>query len=237
MFDRSSHLYDLIYGEFKNYPDEVAKVAALLQAEAPAARTVLDVACGTGEHARLLTERWGYRVDGLDLEPGFVEIAAVKLPDAEVVQADMADFSIHRRYDVILCLFSSIGYMVTPERTAQALRRFRAHLAPGGLVVVEPWLAPDRLVSGRIYVKEARSEGVTVVRMTHTAVIGRLCRLRFEYMVGRPESGIERFSEVHELGLLTTEELTNCFRDAGLAVRYDPIGLTDRGLFLARALA
>jgi SAM-dependent methyltransferase len=44
--------------------------------EQPHAKTILDVACGTGEHARLLPS--DFEVDSIDLEPKFVEIARAK---------------------------------------------------------------------------------------------------------------------------------------------------------------
>lgn len=80
MFNESAELYDLIYGSFKNYATETADLVALIRAQHPNAKTILDVACGTGEHARLLTEQFGYEVDGLDLNPSFVRIARGKLP-------------------------------------------------------------------------------------------------------------------------------------------------------------
>ena len=53
MFDASAEYYDLIYGSFKDYPREAAQIAGLLRQNMPHCRTVLDVACGSGEHARL----------------------------------------------------------------------------------------------------------------------------------------------------------------------------------------
>jgi hypothetical protein len=47
--------------------------------------------------------------------------------------------------------------------------------------------------------------------------------------------GTRRASEVHELGLFTVAELLEAFRQAGLRAEYDPKGLTDRGLYVARA--
>ena len=79
MFDASAEYYDLIYGSFKDYPREAAQIAGLLRQNMPHCRTVLDVACGSGEHARLLTEA-GFAVDGVDLSAEFVEIARRKNP-------------------------------------------------------------------------------------------------------------------------------------------------------------
>ena len=76
MFSESAELYDLVYSSFKQYGTETDAVAAIIRSVNPDARTVLDVACGTGEHARLLGERHGFEVDGVDLDPVFVRIAA-----------------------------------------------------------------------------------------------------------------------------------------------------------------
>lgn len=46
----------------------------------------------------------------------------------------MTSFEVPGRYDVILCLFSAIGYVRTLENVLAALRRMRAHRAPGGVV-------------------------------------------------------------------------------------------------------
>lgn len=80
MFSETAELYDLIYQQFKDYMDESRRIAVLLERVHPEAKSVLDVACGTGEHARILSAKYGYRVNGLDLEPEFVRIAQRKNP-------------------------------------------------------------------------------------------------------------------------------------------------------------
>jgi ubiquinone/menaquinone biosynthesis C-methylase UbiE len=234
MFSESPELYDVIYGAFKDYRAEAATIAGLLRTLAPRAATILDVACGTGEHARWLRDDHGYAVYGLDIEPAFVEIARRKVPAATFWQGDMADFTLDARFDAILSLFSSIGYLRTLDRVAQALACFRRHLNPDGLVLVEPWFPPDAWHPGRVYVHTGESGGVRVVRMSHSTVEGRISRLDFHYLVGT-DAGIEHRVETHELGLFTTAELTACLTRAGFRdVGHDPGGLTGRGLLTAR---
>ena len=235
MFSASAEFYDLIYSTFKDYVAEVEQITSLLRRLKPQCQTILDVACGTGEHARLLAAR-GFVVDGLDLDPAFVRIAAQKHPAGQFFAADMGDFHLSGRYDAILCLFSSIGYLKTLDRVGRALTCFREHLSPGGVIVIEPWFAPGTLDPERVSRNVGEANGVRVSRVSRVEIEGRLSRLHFEYEI-TDASGTRRSSELHELGLFTTAELLHTFQGVGLQVDHDPKGLTDRGLYVARIAA
>ena len=94
------------------------------------AASLLDVACGTGKHLELF--RSWYEVAGIDLNADLVAIARERLPDVRLEVADMTAFDLGRRFDVVTCLFSSIGYVGTVERLDQAIATMAAHLEPGG---------------------------------------------------------------------------------------------------------
>jgi SAM-dependent methyltransferase len=233
MFTESAALYDTIYGSFKDYAAEVERIATLLRAAHPDAHMILDVACGTGEHARRLAETYGYAVDGLDLDAALLEIARAKHPAGTFLQGDMSDFALGRRYDVVTCLFSSIGYLATIDRVTRALWCFREHLAPGGIVVVEPWFTPEVLDDGHVSTVRAEAGALHVERTAHTSIVGRLSRIRFDYRI-EDASGVRTVTEQHELGLFTTQEMLAAFADAGLEAEHDPVGLIGRGLYVAR---
>jgi len=233
MYSESAELYDLIYASFKNYEAETDQLFGLLSQAQPGLRTVLDVACGTAEHARLLAERHGLSVDGIDLDPTFVEIAQRKHPSGRFVVADMGDFDLGRRYDVVICLFSSIGYLRTIDRVTRAIGRFRHHLEPGGIIVVEPWFPPGVMTYGYTSTDVGEGVGLRVVRRARTEIDGRLSRLHFDYDITR-DGHTRHASEVHELGLFTLEEMRAAFEANGLDVEYDSKGLTGRGLYVAR---
>ncbi|OFW20587.1 MAG: hypothetical protein A3G21_21930 [Acidobacteria bacterium RIFCSPLOWO2_12_FULL_66_21] len=233
MFSASAEFYDLIYSTFKDYAAEARQIADLLRRINPRCASLLDVACGTGEHARLLAAE-GFTVDGLDLDPAFVAIARTKHPAGRFFHADMSDFRLPHRYDAVLCLFSSIGYLQTLDRITAALRCFREHLAPGGAIVVEPWFPPGGLNTARVARNTGEANGVRVTRTSRVEVDGRLSRLHFDYEIA-DGTGTRHASEIHELGLCTPAEMLDAFRDAGLEVDFDPKGLTDRGLYVARS--
>ena len=156
-----------------------------------------------------------------------------KNPGARFERADMRDFDLGRTYDAVICMFSSIGYVRTLDGFAATLSRFRAHLAPGGAIVVEPWFKPGEFLDRHVRLNTVEGDGVTVCRMSHGTVEGLISRVHFEYLIGRAD-GITRASEDHELGLFTVDEMRERFRAAGLACEYDPVGLMKRGMFTAR---
>jgi len=230
MFAKSAHLYDLLYS-FKDYAAESEKIMELIKNEAPRTQTILDVACGTAEHDRYLSCR--YQVDGLDLDPVFIDIAAEKNPRGSYFHADMTDFSLGRSDDVVMCLFSSIGYVRTLENVVKSLRCFKRHLNPRGVLLVEPWFTPDVWQEGLIHMLPAETDDLKVCRMNTSGREGDVSILNFHYLVGSGEK-IEYFTERHELGLFTVDQMLSAFAEAGLEVHHDPQGLTGRGLYIAR---
>jgi SAM-dependent methyltransferase len=234
VFSESAHLYDAIYRAFKDYAAEATAISALVRSAHPSARTILDVGCGTGEHALHLRKSHGFEVDGLDLDPGLLAVAREKMPDARFFESDMAAFELGHRYDIVMCLFSSIGYLKTPERVTEALRCFRAHLVEGGVIIVEPWFAPGVLRDGPGSTRRANLGGASVERTSHTTIEGRLSTLIFSYRF-EDASGVRVAREVHELGLFTQAEMMESFQKAGLDATYDAAGLTGRGLYAARS--
>jgi SAM-dependent methyltransferase len=231
MFSASAEFYDLIYSRFKDYRAEAERLAALIR-DRTGSVALLDVACGTGEHARCLGAL-GFTVDGVDLQADFVHIAQAKNPGGRFEQQDMVELSLGRTYGAVLCLFSAIGYVRTETRLREAMQRFAAHTEPAGLVIVEPWFEPGQMEDGYVSMQVAETERVKLCRMSVTTVKADISRLAFEYLIGRP-GRLEHRSEVHELGLFTREQMTRALEEAGLAVEYDPVGLEGRGLYLAR---
>ena len=232
MFTESAELYDAIYFSFKDYAVEAADIARRIREEHPRARTVLDVACGTGEHARLLAAQ-GFAVDGVDLNREFLRLARLKHPAGRFYEADMREFDLPDRYDAVICMFSSIGYVRTLPELERALRTFGKHVAPGGVVIVEPWFPPGVLTGGHQSTRSAEANGVRVERVGTTEVDGRLCNLRFDYTIYEGDV-VRRTTEIHELGLFTVEETLDAFSAAGLRARHEAASELNRGLYIAK---
>jgi SAM-dependent methyltransferase len=232
MFSKSEAFYDAIYGTMKDYARETQLIHELIrQYKQSPGNALLDLACGTGRHISFL--RQNYSVEGLDLDEQMLEIARQRNPGVVFHQADMVDFELGRRFDAILCLFSSIGYVKTVPRLRQALQTMRRHLSPGGVILIEAWLTPEKYQVGHVGSVYVNQPDLKIARMNISAVEDHLSVMDFHYLVGTPQ-GIDYFTERHELGLFTHEEYLAAFRDNALEVIYDPDPekLMGRGLYI-----
>lgn len=231
-YAEAAEFYDLLYQGEKDYAAEAGLLTRLIRERVPAAVTLLDVGCGTGSHARALIDA-GFTVDGLDLEPAFVELARAKCPEGTFHVGDMTALDLPGRYDVVTCLFSAIGYAASEPALRQAIAGMRRHLNPGGVLIVDPWFEPGQLTDGWVGVLVGTGPDVTVCRMSRTVVEGTVSRLEFEYLIGR-SSGIERRREAHTLTLFTQSQLEAAFAAAQLRVTRLPEVLRTRGLYVAQ---
>lgn len=231
MFTRTARFYDRLYA-FKDYAGAADALHRLVQTRRPGARTLLDVGCGTGRHLSHLAER--YEVAGVDLNPDLLTVARERLPAVPFEEADMVTFDLGRRFDVVCCLFSSIAYVRTLDNMRQAVARMARHLAPGGLLLIEPWFSMETYWRGTITANHVDDADLKIAWMYVSEERDRVSVLDIHYLVGTT-SGVERFNEVHEMGLFSIEEYAAAIRDAGLMAEYDAHGFFGRGLHIGIA--
>jgi dTDP-3-amino-3,4,6-trideoxy-alpha-D-glucopyranose N,N-dimethyltransferase len=232
MFSKSEAFYDAIYGTMKDYEHEAQQVHALIQQHKQApGNALLDVACGTGRHISFFQRH--YAVEGLDLDEHMLALARTRNPGAPFHQEDMVDFDLGHQFDAIVCLFSSIGYTKTMARLNQTLQTMRRHLSAGGVILIEPWLTPERYIVGHLAATFVNEPDLKIARMNTSELKNGVSLMNFHYLVATPE-GIEYFTELHELGLFSQQEYLHAFRANGLEVVYDadPKKLMGRGLYI-----
>jgi SAM-dependent methyltransferase len=231
MFSKTAHFYDKFYA-FKDYAGEVERLLAIIDEQlCSGGKQLLDVACGTGHHIEHLKAH--FEVEGLDVEPELLELARRRNPGIVFHTGNMIDFTLGRTFDVVTCLFSSIGYVKTLEDLNRAVRCMAAHLNPGGLLIVEPWFTPGDWHPGTPHGMFIDEPELKLARLNTSFAEGRLSYFDFHYLIATPE-GTEHLVERHELGLFEWEEMKAAFRGAGLETNYDAEGLTGRGMWIGQ---
>ena len=229
MYTKSAEFYDMIYS-WKNYAAEAEVCRGYVQQyKRSAGNTLLDVACGTGMHLQQL-QQW-YAVAGLDLDPELLKIAASRCPGVPLHEGNMIDFDLGKQFDIVTCLFSSIGYTRTVNKLNQTIQTFARHLVPGGVMLVEPWLMPGQYIPRNIHARFVDLPELKIARMNASRVENGISFLDFHYLIGTPD-GVEHVTERHELGLFSDEDYRAALRGTGLEVHFDTPGLDGRGMYI-----
>jgi SAM-dependent methyltransferase len=133
----AAKLYDIA-----NRYDKV-EIKELLAAAQGVTGPILELGCGTGRLTVPFLEQ-GHQMVALDLSPHMLSVFADRLREpqskayadkAELVQADMADFKLDRKFDLIVAGGSAV-LTIDAERRAALFRNVREHLTEGGRFVV-----------------------------------------------------------------------------------------------------
>lgn len=231
MFNKSAKYYDIIYTSMKDYSNEAYLIADLITSLHPGCKTILNVACGTGEHDKYLKNR--FHLDGMDINEEFIEIARGKNPECNYYQADMTSFELGKRYDIVMCLFSSIGYVKTLENLGISINCLKNHINDKGMILIEPWFTPQTWHPGKLHMTVVDKNDLKISRINISEAKGNKSFFTLHYLVGTLES-IDYFTEYHELGLFTDDQMRKSFMNAGFEVEYMPPETFGRGLYIGR---
>jgi 2-polyprenyl-3-methyl-5-hydroxy-6-metoxy-1,4-benzoquinol methylase len=100
---------------------------------------IADFGCGPGLYAQRLADR-GARVTGIDFSASSLEYAREQAKkhgsEIEYVECDYLECSSTARFDLILLVMCDFCAL-SPEQRQRLLKVFRAHLRPGGAVVLD----------------------------------------------------------------------------------------------------
>jgi SAM-dependent methyltransferase len=194
--------YDALYEE-KDYEAECDLVERVFREYGDdGVRTILDLGCGTGNHAVPLARR-GYEVVGVDRSEPMLGRGRAKGGDAVAFElGDIRDIRLDRAFDAVLLLFAVLGYQHANGDVLAALRTAHAHLRPGGLLLFDVWYGPAVLQerpAPRLRTIESGSS--SLLRFSDGALDVRrhLCRVDFRIWQVEGERIVAKTEERHEM--------------------------------------
>jgi len=127
-----------VYGPFYDAtqgPRDGSNYLRLLQQHHPRARTLLEIACGTGANLAPLAKH--YSVTGLDLSPTMLRYARAKLPGVEFYCQNMAGFHLEKTFDAVICPYDSINHLLSFRDWVRTFKAVKRHLNPGGIFIFD----------------------------------------------------------------------------------------------------
>lgn len=128
--------YKLLYGHHDDVEASRWVDALIDRLELIPNSEVLDMACGRGRHARLFANA-GMRVTGIDLSDACIEEARSIAEQVGFYVHDMREPFARERFDLAVCLFTSLGYSSDRNDDQRTLENATTALRPGGRFVLD----------------------------------------------------------------------------------------------------
>lgn len=129
-------VYSKIYDAHKGNRNKLAElITKLIFDNQPKAKSVLELACGTGAIAEELQHI--FELVGLDQSPNMLAIAKKKMPSVQFIQGDMTRFRLLRDFDAIYCVHNSVNHLTEFKQWQELFSSVASHLKPNGIFIFD----------------------------------------------------------------------------------------------------
>jgi SAM-dependent methyltransferase len=191
---------------------EIDNVVSLLDIEP--GEQILDLCCGVGRHSLELAHR-GFNVVGVDRTATYIEKARqnAKRSDlnVEFVMAGMEEFCEPNRFDVVINMFGSFGYLESPEDDRMVAKNMHASLRPGGRFLIE---TKGREIAARDFQKRSWDEHGDMLVLAERKPVENWGRIETRYIVIK---GKQRFEYIVSLRSFSSTELSSLLANCGFS--------------------
>ena len=213
-YDTLAQCYDslTVDVDYEGWADYIESVFSSLPKKV---NTVLELACGTGSLACILSQR-GYDVIGVDKSEEMLAEAynkALKLDKncPLFLEQAMEELDLYGTVDAAICCLDSINYLTDRDSLMEAFNRVHTFLEPGGLFLFDI-NSPEKFAAmdGEIYMDETDD----VCCIWRVDVDNWLCTYCMD--IFRLKGKLwERTTEIHEERVYSKDEISEMLIKAG----------------------
>jgi SAM-dependent methyltransferase len=218
--------YDALY-RTKDYEGEADLIERLLaQNNLTGPRRLLDLGCGTGNHAIVLAKR-GHDVVGVDQSLAMLAIAREKATDAwppaqpipRFEHGDLRHIEVDGHFDAIMMMFAVLCYLHHDDDILAALASVRRHMKPSGLFIFDVWngnaVIADKPQQRSVSVATATARIMRETKPT-LDLERHLCRVHFDVQRITATGERQDISEDHIIRYFFPEDLGSLLARSGL---------------------
>jgi len=229
-------LHTDIYSDFSSFYDfyvggKLDDLSFYLEYAQKTGGPLLEIGAGSGRLTIPLA-RAGFALVAVDISASMLDLLRAKLARetedvrerVEVLVADLCRLGLGRRFGLIFLPFYTFNYMLTAASQAAALKALRAHLPPGGRLLLEVFLPLRRLAdcpAGPVLRKEAVDPATGLLVRSSIAYRydrGKCLEYRTHiFEIARPGGGWERREFETTRRYFFPDELAALFDAHGLA--------------------
>ena len=230
--------YDAIYSSIVDYERELRRVEKIFRKHnSRKTRSILDVACGTGNYTFIFARK-GFRTVGIDLSESMIEAAKSKIgskKNPRFFKMDMRRITLREKFDAATVLFGGFGYLTYSEDVLKFFRQAKKILNPGGLLVLEFWQSTGVLpaaagASGNTNWDRAEFEGKRILRLNRGKYdpTTNMLAINFDFYIVDLKANrlVDHFEELHTVKTYNVSDMKETLEDGG----FKPLAFYEAGL-------
>lgn len=217
--------YDLIY-HWKDYKKEVEKIKRMISKYKKSdSNDLLEVGCGTGQHLLYLKD--DFSCIGVDINEEMLKVAKKNVKGVDFRKQDMISLYMGKKFDVIISLFGSIGYVKTYENLEKTIQNFSNHLKPDGVVIIDSWLTKSDYIIGFPHMTTYDGEDIKIARLNVSKMRDNLSVIEFHFLIAERNKDVKYLKDLHELGLFEVDKTIEIMNNANLKSKHLKRGLME----------
>jgi SAM-dependent methyltransferase len=208
-FNLYSSYYDLLYKD-KDYRSESNYVQQVLKQYLPNCKSLLELGCGTGNHAVHLCAN-GYTVHGIERSEQMVqEGLQKKIEGFNPSQGDITGFKLNKTFDAAVSLFHVISYLTENDALLSCFKAVHEHLNPGGLFLFDVWYSPAvYFQQPETRIKRLQGNGFAATRLAEPVLHTdrNVVDVNYEIIVQQANKESHVFKELHPMRHFSIPEI------------------------------
>lgn len=215
LYNELAKYYDSF--NFSDYKKQAEFVVNIIKEYMPDDRNVkiLDLACGTGEHIKILKKN--FQISGLDLNEGMIKVAKEKNPNIDIVRGDLNNLHITKnKYNIIYCFSSSIQYVLDPNNLVNVFKSIRQGLKDKGVFILDLAYCQEKWQEGYVGIKTVVKDNFQIAEIFKSKSVDNISYYNPIYLIN--ENGENKFYiDDHKIYLYSINYVRSILKNSGFS--------------------
>jgi SAM-dependent methyltransferase len=217
-FTELAKYYDVTH-QWRNYDMQTSFLHEVIQQYKKDCKYVIDLACGTGEHAYRLSKE-GYQITGIDNSEEMLAIASKKSDTPNWLLGDFLTFESLKHFDIAYCLGMTVHYIYSPDTLVVFLSRVKDILSPAGIFIIDminPWFIINWASTNHFHSADI-SHQIYILEKSEMDKKSRIRHNDYTWFVNDKDKRWQRYDLFENLKLWFIDEIENVLNKAGLEI-------------------
>lgn len=215
-YNKFAYLYDELMNDF-DYENWYRYIEEIFKRYDRLPKEILEMACGTGNLSYYIGKA-GYKLTCFDLSDEMLAIAYKKLSrfkNIRVLNQDMIDFNLNKKFDSIISICDSINYIVHEDDLLKVFKNVWNHLNDDGIFIfdINSHYKIKEIIGNNTFIEDRGD--IYYSWQNYYNEDDNICDFYLTFFLSKDGDSFMRFDEEHRERAYNIEEVIELLNRAG----------------------